>query len=149
MFCSAIRFSIFFSRFRPESLNKTSRACQRRINYMLKNKATTENVSLFLADLEQDSVLSSKFSEESIQAQLDAASASSSNAIKEQEHERIFEELVDRCGSLTPFLTYQYDLKTHMSVLVLTLFFFKGWSINTRVPAIRSYQCNCQTRWMV
>ena len=92
---------------------------------MLKNKATTENVSLFLADLEQDSVLSSKFSEESIQAQLDAASASSSNAIKEQEHERIFEELVDRCGSLTPFLTHQYDLKTHMSVLVLTLFFFK------------------------
>ena len=63
---------------------------------MLKNKATTENVSLFLADLEQDSVLSSKFSEESIQAQLDEASASSSNAIKEQEHERIFEELVDK-----------------------------------------------------
>ena len=78
---------------------------------MLKNKATTENVSLFLADLEQDSVLSSKFSEESIQAQLDAASASSSNAIKEQEHERIFEELVDRYGSVTHFLHISMILK--------------------------------------
>ncbi len=37
-----------------ESLNKTSRACQRRINYMLKNQTTVDNVALFLAELHQD-----------------------------------------------------------------------------------------------
>ena len=38
----------------PESHNKTSRACQRRLNYMLKNKTTLDNVSLFLAEVQQD-----------------------------------------------------------------------------------------------
>ena len=45
----------------PEGLNKTSRACQRRTNYMMKNAATIDNVSLFLADLEQDENINSKF----------------------------------------------------------------------------------------
>ena len=45
----------------PEGLNKTSRACQRRTNYMMKNSATIDNVSLFLADLEQDENINSKF----------------------------------------------------------------------------------------
>ena len=37
-----------------ESANKTSHACQRRINYMMKNKTTLDNVTLFLADVQQD-----------------------------------------------------------------------------------------------
>ena len=45
----------------PEGLNKTSRACQRRTNYMMKNQATISNVSLFLADLEQDDNINVKF----------------------------------------------------------------------------------------
>ncbi len=38
----------------PESANKTSRACQRRINYMLKNQTTADNVALYLAEVQQD-----------------------------------------------------------------------------------------------
>eukprot|EP00092_Neocalanus_flemingeri_P000749 GFUD01000793.1.p1 GENE.GFUD01000793.1~~GFUD01000793.1.p1 ORF type:complete len:1909 (+),score=561.12 GFUD01000793.1:540-5729(+) len=38
----------------PESQNKTSRACQRRLNYMLKNQSTADNVALFLEDVKQD-----------------------------------------------------------------------------------------------
>ena len=75
----------------PESLNKTSRACQRRINYMLKNKDTRENVSLFLADLEQDTKLSDQFSEAVIHNQLREGSAN-----KELVHETVFEALVDK-----------------------------------------------------
>ena len=37
----------------PESSNKTSRACQRRLNYMMKNGTTADNVALFLADVQQ------------------------------------------------------------------------------------------------
>ena len=37
----------------PESENKTSRACQRRLNYMLKNQSTADNVALFLEDVKQ------------------------------------------------------------------------------------------------
>jgi len=37
----------------PESGNKTSRACQRRLNYMMKNPTTADNVALFLADVKQ------------------------------------------------------------------------------------------------
>ena len=37
----------------PESQNKTSRACQRRLNYMLKNQSTSDNVALFLEDVKQ------------------------------------------------------------------------------------------------
>ena len=45
----------------PESQNKTSRACQRRLNYMMKNQTTADNVSLFLADVRQDEEISSRF----------------------------------------------------------------------------------------
>ena len=45
-----------------ESANKTSRACQRRLNYMLKNETTTENVGLFLAEVKQDEDILSRFS---------------------------------------------------------------------------------------
>lgn len=38
----------------PESSNKTSRACQRRLNYMMKNATTADNVTLFLAEVQQD-----------------------------------------------------------------------------------------------
>ncbi len=40
--------------FPEESCNKTSRACQRRINYMMKNAATAHSVRLFFAEVEQD-----------------------------------------------------------------------------------------------
>ena len=40
-----------------ESQNKTSRACQRRLNYMLKNDTTADNVRLFLADVQRDSTV--------------------------------------------------------------------------------------------
>ena len=40
------------------SHNKTSRACQRRLNYVLKNVTTVDNVTLFLADLRQDEAVS-------------------------------------------------------------------------------------------
>ena len=40
-----------------ESQNKTSRACQRRLNYMLKNGTTADNVRLFLADVQRDSTV--------------------------------------------------------------------------------------------
>ncbi len=38
----------------PQSHNKTSRACQRRINYMIKNQTTMDNVLLYLAEIQQD-----------------------------------------------------------------------------------------------
>lgn len=40
-----------------ESQNKTSRACQRRLNYMLKNGTTADNVRLFLADVQRDTTV--------------------------------------------------------------------------------------------
>ena len=45
----------------PESKNKTSRACQRRLNYMLKNQSTADNVALFLEDVKQDQNIVSRF----------------------------------------------------------------------------------------
>jgi hypothetical protein len=36
------------------SQNKTSRACQRRILYMMKNPATAHSVALHLEDIRQD-----------------------------------------------------------------------------------------------
>ena len=78
--------NILHKRF-PEGLNKTSRACQRRTNYMMKNPATIENVSLFLADLEQDDTLNLKFDIEWKRAFL-----------KEENEEKqgdMFEEMVD------------------------------------------------------
>ena len=71
----------------PEGLNKTSRACQRRTNYMMKNPATIENVSLFLADLEQDENLNLKFDMEWKR-----------NFLKEEDEEKqgdMFEDMVD------------------------------------------------------
>merc|ERR1740128_565732 len=44
-----------------ESCNKTSRACQRRMNYMMKNGTTADNVALFLADVEQDEEFTARF----------------------------------------------------------------------------------------
>jgi hypothetical protein len=41
-------------RFPQTSINKTSRACQRRLTYMLKNPTTAANVTLFYADVQQD-----------------------------------------------------------------------------------------------
>ncbi|KAK7085487.1 hypothetical protein SK128_012512 [Halocaridina rubra] len=38
----------------PEARNKTSRACQRRINYIMKNPTTEYNVSNFLEEVKQD-----------------------------------------------------------------------------------------------
>jgi len=49
--------------FPVESSNKTSRACQRRLNYMIKNETTMDNVTLFLADLQQDQNLT-RFTQE-------------------------------------------------------------------------------------
>ena len=46
----------------PESENKTSRACQRRLNYMLKNQSTADNVALFLEDVKQDGDIVNQFS---------------------------------------------------------------------------------------
>ena len=46
----------------PESENKTSRACQRRLNYMLKNQSTADNVALFLEDVKQDTEIVRQFS---------------------------------------------------------------------------------------
>ena len=45
----------------PESGNKTSRACQRRLNYMMKNQTTADNVALFLADVMQDEEVTAKY----------------------------------------------------------------------------------------
>ena len=64
----------------PESQNKTSRACQRRLNYMLKNQvswgvtycltnyqiftliqSTADNVALFLEDVKQDGDIVTQF----------------------------------------------------------------------------------------
>lgn len=36
--------------------NKTSRACQRRLRYMMRNPATTFNVSVFVGESRQDKV---------------------------------------------------------------------------------------------
>ena len=46
----------------PESENKTSRDCQRRLNYMLKNQSTADNVALFLEDVKQDTEIVRQFS---------------------------------------------------------------------------------------
>lgn len=45
----------------PESANKTSRACQRRLNYMLKNQSSADNVALFLEDARQDQAVVDRF----------------------------------------------------------------------------------------
>ena len=51
--------ALFFKHF-AESQNKTSRACQRRLNYMLKNGTTADNVRLFLADVQRDAAVKGK-----------------------------------------------------------------------------------------
>ncbi|KAB7499102.1 General transcription factor 3C polypeptide 1 [Armadillidium nasatum] len=51
---------LLHSRF-PESRNKTSKACQRRINYILKNPATEENVAIILEEIKQDEEIANKF----------------------------------------------------------------------------------------
>ena len=45
---------LLHARFPESGANKTSRACQRRINYMIKNPTTAENVALYLAEVQQD-----------------------------------------------------------------------------------------------
>ena len=45
----------------PESNNKTSRACQRRLNYMLRNRQSAEDVALFLEDARQDGEVAAAF----------------------------------------------------------------------------------------
>ncbi|XP_050686374.1 general transcription factor 3C polypeptide 1-like isoform X2 [Eriocheir sinensis] len=45
----------------PEARNKTSRACQRRINYIMKNATTEDNVSIFLEEVRQDASIVSEF----------------------------------------------------------------------------------------
>ncbi|XP_071452736.1 general transcription factor 3C polypeptide 1 isoform X2 [Hetaerina americana] len=44
-----------------DSINKTSRACQRRILYVMRNPATAHSVSLSLLDLKHDQSISKKF----------------------------------------------------------------------------------------
>ena len=43
------------------SKNKTSRACQRRINYMCKNPRTIKDVSLFLTEVKSDREIQQRF----------------------------------------------------------------------------------------
>ena len=43
------------------SKNKTSRACQRRIMYMMKNPATANSVALHLEDVRQDPKIMEQF----------------------------------------------------------------------------------------
>jgi hypothetical protein len=45
----------------PESGNKTSRACQRRLNYMLRNPSSADDVALFLEDARQDPAVTGGF----------------------------------------------------------------------------------------
>ena len=45
----------------PESSNKTSRACQRRLNYMLRNQSSADDVALFLEDARQDQEIVDRF----------------------------------------------------------------------------------------
>ncbi|CAL4088885.1 unnamed protein product, partial [Meganyctiphanes norvegica] len=45
----------------PEARNKTSRACQRRINYIMKNPTTEDNVAIFLEEVRQDSHIAKRF----------------------------------------------------------------------------------------
>ena len=51
---------LLHSRF-PESRNKTSRACQRRINYIMKNPTTENNVAIFLEEVRQDATITANF----------------------------------------------------------------------------------------
>ena len=59
---SSVNLTIFLNPFffrEPElSKNKTSRACQRRMNYMIKNSDTMKNVSVYLSEIKtSDEVL--------------------------------------------------------------------------------------------
>ena len=46
----------------PElSKNKTSRACQRRMNYMIKNADTMKNVSVYLSEIKTNAEILKKF----------------------------------------------------------------------------------------
>ncbi|GLH04289.1 Uncharacterized protein GBIM_10026 [Gryllus bimaculatus] len=45
----------------PEAQNKTSRACQRRVLYMLKNLATSNNLAMHLEELKQDEDICERF----------------------------------------------------------------------------------------
>ncbi|KAK3864004.1 hypothetical protein Pcinc_030265 [Petrolisthes cinctipes] len=45
----------------PEARNKTSRACQRRINYIMKNPTTEDNVAIFLEEVRQDASIVAEF----------------------------------------------------------------------------------------
>lgn len=51
---------ILHSKF-PESHNKTSRACQRRITYMMKNMSTSSSVALYLEEIRQDPEIKKNF----------------------------------------------------------------------------------------
>ncbi|XP_066992630.2 general transcription factor 3C polypeptide 1 [Anabrus simplex] len=45
----------------PTSSNKTSRACQRRILYVMKNNATASNIAMHLEEVKQDSAINRKY----------------------------------------------------------------------------------------
>lgn len=51
----------------PEARNKTSRACQRRINYIMKNPTTEDNVAIFLEEVRQDANIVEEFKASNIQ----------------------------------------------------------------------------------
>ncbi|KAF2361512.1 hypothetical protein FHG87_007736 [Trinorchestia longiramus] len=45
----------------PESLNKTGRACQRRINYILKDPTTEDSVAIYVEEVKQDQYINKNF----------------------------------------------------------------------------------------
>ena len=71
----------------PKSNDKTKRACQRRVNYMLKNPVTVENVAVYLAELKQDPDITNDFQP--------MTSTINQQQIKE-ECAPVFKQLVDR-----------------------------------------------------
>lgn len=51
----------------PEARNKTSRACQRRINYIMKNPTTEDNVAIFLEEVRQDANIVAEYKASNVQ----------------------------------------------------------------------------------
>ncbi|XP_063842783.1 general transcription factor 3C polypeptide 1-like isoform X2 [Scylla paramamosain] len=71
----------------PEARNKTSRACQRRINYIMKNATTEDNVSIFLEEVRQDASIVSEFQSPKLPRNKDNL---------ENVYAKIFRQLMDR-----------------------------------------------------
>ncbi|XP_054279271.1 general transcription factor 3C polypeptide 1-like [Macrosteles quadrilineatus] len=77
----------------PESTDKTSRACQRRLNYIMKNSQTQRSVNLCVEEMKQDNVVMNQL-QGLVEVMKSEAKVKLPAAKREEEWTRSFKELV-------------------------------------------------------